>query len=227
MKTGRHDVKPDNLEVVAHYKRRNETMTYTIKNTEAPATKKQLFAIYRLTKKDMRGTKLTKGEASRMIAEALNTPAPKKEVKPAIVKAFDKYFDEEMLPAVVKVVKATLGIKSVVVEDTTAMRGTGANGAPKRFTFYGCGCSISYFKYRKGNKKAEAIEKAFRDKRAKLAELVGKELGAKVVARLASEGCPLGAILYQDYNINDSLYRRVVRFAHDKGVNMDYVTRLD
>jgi hypothetical protein len=115
-----------------------------------------------------------------------------------------------------------LKIKSVVEEDKPN------DPNRKRYAMIGFGCSISFFRYRKNNKKAKEIAEAGN-------KLIYGKIEDMFVAKFTKDeqkyyeriGCPLRAIFSQDENIQNKCHYMVVKFAETQGVNMDYETRLD
>lgn len=199
------------------------------------ASKKQLWALYCITKHDYRNDNLSYEEASELIKKygdsnykkEKSTMKTKKSVN--IKTELVNYFKENILSEVVDSLKESLGIKSCVEEDLTHMKGTGKNGKAKQYVMRGFGCSISWLKYDKRSKLAKEIEDAFYDLRmTKFADLVEKQFPVKLRHQLEREGNPLRAIYWQDYSVNSTLFYGIVEFAKSKGVKkIDYVTRLD
>lgn len=203
-----------------------------MENPNAPATSRQRWALYLITKKDYRDVELTKQEAADLIKE-LGDPNYKKgkdsnckKDKPARTSStLASKLEEYMVDHFEEIWRActeSMGIKSVVEED----KSNGQNR--KRFAMIGVGCSISYFKYRKNNKKAKEIAETGK-------KIIRGKIEDMFVARFTKEeqkyyeriGCPLEAIFSQDGNIQSQCYYLVVKFAETQGIKMDYETRLD
>lgn len=211
-----------------------------MENPNAPATSRQRWALYLITKKDYRDVELTKQEAADLIKE-LGDPNYKKgkdsncnkskdlnykKDKPARTSStLASKLEEYMVDHFEEIWKActeSMGIKSVVEED----KSNGQNR--KRFAMIGVGCSISYFKYRKNNKRAKEIAEAGK-------KLIRGKIEDMFIARFTKDerkyyeriGCPLEAIFSQDGNIQSQCYYLVVKFAETQGIKMDYETRLD
>ena len=203
-----------------------------MENPNAPATSRQRWALYLITKKDYRDVELTKQEAADLIKE-LGDPNYKKgkdlnckKDKPARTSStLASKLEEYMVDHFEEIWRActeSMGIKSIVEEDNS-------NGPDrKRFAMIGVGCSISYFKYRKNNKKAKEIAETGK-------KLIRGKIEDMFVARFTKDerkyyeriGCPLEAIFSQDGNIQSQCYYLVVKFAETQGIKMDYETRLD
>lgn len=203
-----------------------------MENPNAPATSRQRWALYLITKKDYRDVELTKQEAADLIKE-LGDPNYKKgkdsnykKDKPARTSStLASKLEEYMVDHFEEIWKActeSMGIKSVVEED----KSNGQNR--KRFAMIGVGCSISYFKYRKNNKRAKEIAETGK-------KLIRGKIEDMFIARFTKDerkyyeriGCPLEAIFSQDGNIQSQCYYLVVKFAETQGIKMDYETRLD
>ena len=211
-----------------------------MENPNAPATSRQRWALYLITKKDYRDVELTKQEAADLIKE-LGDPNYKKGKDPNCKKDKDlnckkdkpartsstlaSKLEEYMVDHFEEIWRActeSMGIKSIIEEDKS-------NGPDrKRFAMIGVGCSISYFKYRKNNKKAKEIAETGK-------KLIRGKIEDMFIARFTKDerkyyeriGCPLEAIFSQDGNIQSQCYYLVVKFAETQGIKMDYETRLD
>lgn len=196
-----------------------------------PATSRQLWALYCITKKDYRNENLSKEDAAKLITELGNPNYKKESVKKEISleDEFIEYFKQNMLDGVVASMKEAIGLESAVIEDTNFMKGSGKDGAAKVYKFRGFGCSISYLTYDKRSKLAKKIEEMFRDVHyTKLEKLVIDKFPKSLITELRKEGNPIEAIFSQDMEVNSTLYHGVVAFAKSKGVkNINYVTRLD
>lgn len=211
-----------------------------MENPNAPATSRQRWALYLITKKDYRDVELTKQEAADLIKE-LGDPNYKKRKDSNCNKSKDSNckkdkpartsstlaskLEEYMVDHFEEIWRActeSMGIKSIVEED----KSNGQNR--KRFAMIGVGCSISYFKYRKNNKKAKEIAETGK-------KLIRGKIEDMFIARFTKDerkyyeriGCPLEAIFSQDENIQSQCYYLVVKFAETQGIKMDYETRLD
>ena len=211
-----------------------------MENPNAPATSRQRWALYLITKKDYRDVELTKQEAADLIKE-LGDPNYKKSKDSNCKKDKDlnckkgkpvrtsstlaSKLEEYMVDHFEEIWRActeSMGIKSIVEED----KSNGQNR--KRFAMIGVGCSISYFKYRKNNKKAKEIAETAK-------KLIRGKIEDMFIARFTKDerkyyeriGCPLEAIFSQDGNIQSQCYYLVVKFAETQGIKMDYETRLD
>lgn len=193
------------------------------------ASSRQLWALYCITKTDYRGKSLTYDEASALIQKFGKSDYKKKDNTVSLEKQFIDYFKKNILDDVVNEIKNSIGVASVVTEDTKYMKGTGKNGEAKRYVFRGFGCSISYFKYDRRSKKAKELDELFDKLRfGKFRDLVLKQIPAKVKRELEKEGNPIEAIYAQDFNINNTLFYGVTQFAKSIGINkFSHITNLD
>lgn len=139
----------------------------------------------------------------------------------------DKTFDRTLFEEIGKLPE---GKKTAYILLRCQMIEEGKPGDPnrKRYAMIGFGCSISMFKYRKNNKRAEEVAKAGN-------RLIYGKIEDMFVARFnkaeqkyyESIGSPLRAIFSQDQNIQSKCHHLVVKFAEEQGIKMDYETRLD
>lgn len=190
-------------------------------NTENTATPRQRWALFCITKKDYRNEILSKEEAARMIKE-LGTPDYKKKSNKSLSAELLDYLKEhfdEMFAGAVK----SLSVKSILEDDDHVPA-----DKKKRYAFIGFGCAITYFKYRKNNKRAEEINKAQSKFRfGEIEKMFLNKFTAKERNYYKKIGCPLEAIWTQDQNMQLSYYHTVREFAKSKGIEMEVVSRLD
>lgn len=195
-----------------------------MENPNAPATSRQRWALYLITKKDYRNVELTKQEAADLIKK-LGDPNYKKSAVKAKESTLSSKLEKYMVDHFEEIWKAcgeSMKFKAVVEEDKPN------DPDRKRYAMIGFGCSISSFKYRKNNKKAQEIAEAGR-------KLIYGKIEDMFVARFTKEeqkyyekiGCPLRAIFSQDENIQGMCHYLMTKFANEQGIKMDYETRLD
>ncbi len=193
-------------------------------NPNEPATSRQRWALYLITKEDYRNKDITKQEAADLIKKLGDPNYKKGNVKAkesTLSSKLEKYMTDHF-EEIWKACGESLKIKSIVEEDKPN------DPNRKRYAMIGFGCSISFFRYRKNNKKAEEIAEAGN-------KLIYGKIEDMFVARFTKDeqkyyeriGCPLRAIFSQDENIQSKCHYMVVKFAETQGVNMDYETRLD
>ena len=190
-------------------------------NTENTATPRQRWALFCITKKDYRNEILSKEEAARMIKE-LGTPNYKKSLRDNLANELLDYLKEhfdEMFAGAVK----SLSVKSILEDDDHVPA-----DKKKRYAFIGFGCAITYFKYRKNNKRAEEINKAQSKFRfGEIEKMFLSKFTAKERNYYKNIGCPLEAIWTQDQNMQLSYFHTVREFAKSKGIEMEVISRLD
>ena len=190
-------------------------------NIENTATPRQRWALFCITKKDYRNEILSKEEAARLIKE-LGTPDYKKKSNKTLSQellAYLKAHFDEMFAEAVK----SLSVKSILEDDDHVPA-----DKKKRYAFIGFGCGITYFKYRKNNKRAEEINKAQSKFRfGEIEKMFLSKFTAKERNYYKNIGCPLEAIWIQDQNMQLSYYYTVSEFAKSKGIEMKVISRLD
>lgn len=189
---------------------------------ENTATPRQRWALYCITKKDYRNEILSKEEAAKLIKE-LGDPNYKKasKVKKTIT---DELLDfmKENIDDLYNACLNEIGYKSIIEDDEHV-----PEDKRKRYAFVGCGCGITWLKYRK-SKKAEEIDEAARKFRGEeVMNMLIKKLPKKDYNYLKKIGCPFEAVWYQMQNLQTKYYSLVVKFAESKGIEMRIESRLD
>lgn len=185
-------------------------MNEAINNPDEPASKKQLWALFCITKQDWRDKNLTKGEASELIQkysgerttqnkESLSTNSIKKDIiqnlKPKLDKQMEKAF----------------GMQSVVGD--ADLEGNLIPGG-KRYKFFGSGCGWAWVKYDKRNKKlGEVLDKYDEIYRKGFFEKFANEYIKKYKER------ELGAVLSQDIDIQCIIKQAALDYAESIGIN--------
>jgi hypothetical protein len=191
-------------------------------NTENTAAPRQRWALYCITKKDYRNEILSQEEAARLIKE-LGDPNYKKASK--VNKTLSDELLDYMKDHIDELYQACLGemnYKSIVEDDIHI-----PENKRKRFAFVGCGCGITWLKYRK-SKRAEEIDKAARKFRGEeVLNMLIKKLPKKDYNYFKSIGCPFEAIWYQMQNLQTKYYSLVIKFAESKGIEMRIESRID
>ena len=190
-------------------------------NIENTATPRQRWALFCITKKDYRNEILSKEEAARLIKE-LGTPDYKKKSNKTLSQELLDYLKEHFDEIFAEAVKS-LSVKSILEDDDHVPA-----DKKKRYAFIGFGCGITYFKYRKNNKRAEEINKAQSKFRfGEIEKMFLSKFTAKERNYYKNIGCPLEAIWIQDQNMQLSYYYTVSEFAKSKGIEMKVISRLD
>ena len=127
----------------------------TNKNAERPASKKQLWALYCLTKNDYRGQGLTMFDASKLIEQfnaskvvskigVNDTPNQVKQTsvrskKQTLEQQFIAYMTEQM-QGIIATCKEAIKLKSVVEDDPAF---TPNKKDRKQYAFFGFGCGFT------------------------------------------------------------------------------------
>lgn len=190
-------------------------------NIENTATPRQRWALFCITKKDYRNEILSKEEAARLIKE-LGTPDYKKKSNKTLSQELLDYLKEHFDEMFAEAVKS-LSVKSILVDDDHV-----PENKKRRWAMVGVGCGITYFKYRKNNKRAEEINKAQSKFRfGEIEKMFLKKFTAAERKYYENIGCPLDAIWYQDQNMQLSYFYTVSEFAKSKGIEMKVISRLD
>ena len=200
----------------------------TENNAEKLATRKQLWAIYCLSKKDYRGKDLTMLDASVLIkrlqseksANSTATPKPKKKT---LETEFIEYMTDKM-QGVIATAKEALQIKSVVETDPMFTDPK----KMKQYAFFGFGCGISVINFDKRSKiGAQIKELGSKHRMSTFLKMFLKAFTAKEIKYFESVGCPLSAIYYQDIRINGEYEHAVASFMESKGVKNVRVQTFD
>ena len=190
-------------------------------NIENTATPRQRWALFCITKKDYRNEILSKEDAARLIKE-LGTPDYKKKSNKTLSQELLDYLKEHFDEMFAEAVKS-LSVKSILEDDDHVPA-----DKKKRYAFIGFGCGITYFKYRKNNKRAEEINKAQSKFRfGEIEKMFLSKFTAKERNYYKNIGCPLEAIWIQDQNMQLSYFYTVSEFAKSKGIEMKVISRLD
>lgn len=190
-------------------------------NIENTATPRQRWALFCITKKDYRNEILSKEEAARLIKE-LGTPDYKKKSNKTLSQELLDYLKEHFDEMFAEAVKS-LSVKSILEDDDHV-----PENKKRRWAMVGVGCGITYFKYRKNNKRAEEINKAQSKFRFdEIEKMFLSKFTAKERNYYKNIGCPLEAIWIQDQNMQLSYFYTVSEFAKSKGIEMKVISRLD
>lgn len=196
-------------------------MSYiTENNAEKLATRKQLWAIYCLSKVDYRGKDLTRLDASNLIQRlkaekaANNTQSAPKPKKKTLEKEFIEYMTDKM-QGVINTAKEALQVKSVI--ETDPMFTDKKN--MKSYAFFGFGCGITIIDFDKRSKVGKEIkELGSKHRMTTFLNMFLKAFTQKEINYYQSVGCPLSAIYYQDIRINGAYEHAVADFMEMKGV---------
>lgn len=178
-----------------------------------PATKKQLWTLYCLSKKDYRNENLSVEEASDLIKTIIDKlPMTKKVVKESMENRLYKYLidDKNLFDRCC----GSLKLHSVVEDDPMFNKET------KKYHFIGCGCGITYLKYDKRSPKAKELDNCHNRVIQRLIDTYINKFSKREQKYYESIGCPLSAIFHQDYEIQRKIYSKIVEFANNElGIN--------
>jgi hypothetical protein len=204
-------------------------------NANRAATRKQLWALYCITKKDYRNENLTMQQASEMIEKfnaakvvgnigVNNMPTSTKVVakpsKPTLEQEFISYMTERM-HGVIAVCKDAIKIKSVVEDDATIF--TDASKRNK-YAFFGFGCGISIIKFDKRSKLGKTIlELGAKHRNTTFLQMFLKGFTKEQINYFHEVGFPLEAMYNQDIRISGKYENAVADFMREKGVKNVHV----
>lgn len=193
----------------------------TENNAEKLATRKQLWAIYCLSKKDYRGQDLTRLDASNLIQrlkaekDANETQSAPKPKKTSLEQEFLEYMTDKM-QSVISTAKKALEIKSVVEDDPTIFTDEKKR---QKYMFFGFGCGITIIDFDKRSKVGKQIkELSAKHQMTTFMSLFLNAFTKKEQDYFASVGAPLTAIYAQDIAINNTYDSAVAQFMRNKGV---------
>ena len=203
----------------------------TEKNAERPASKKQLWALYCLTKKDYRGQGLTMFDASKLIEQfnaskvvakigVNDTPNQVKQTsvrskKQTLEQQFIAYMSEQ-IDGIIATCKQAIQIKSIVEDDP---KFTPNKKDRKQFAFFGFGCGITIIDFDKRSKKGKLIkELSSKHQMTTFLKMFLKGFTAKEIQYFENVGFPLQAMYCQDIKITATYEPAVASFMTKQGV---------
>ena len=180
-------------------------------DADEPASKKQLWALFCIYKKDFRNQGLTKGEASELIKKGASE-RPAKSSGKSLDKQICEHIETYLKPKLDKEMNKAFGMQSVVGD--ADLEGNLIPGR-KRYKFFGGGCGFAWIKYDKRNKKlGEIIDKYEDIYRNKYWEKFADEY-----IKIYKEK-EMGAVLSQDLNIKYAIQYAILNFAESIGINV-------
>lgn len=203
----------------------------TEKNAERPASKKQLWALYCLTKKDYRGQGLTMFDANKLITQfnaskvvskigVNDNPNEVKQTlvtpkKPNLEQEFITYMSEQ-IDGIIATCKQAIQIKSIVEDDP---KFTPNKKDRKQFAFFGFGCGITIIDFDKRSKKGKLIkELSSKHQMTTFLKMFLKGFTAKEIQYFENVGFPLSAMYCQDIKITAAYEHAVASFMTKQGV---------
>ena len=203
----------------------------TEKNAERPASKKQLWALYCLTKKDYRGQDLTMLDASKLI-EQFNASKVVSKIgvndtsnqvrkisvrnkKPTLEQEFISYMENE-IKEIIATCKQAIQIKSVVEDDPSFFPNKKDR---KQYAFFGFGCGFTIIDFDKRSKKGKLIkELSSKHHMTTFLKMFLKGFTKKEIKYFENVGFPLQAMYYQDIRISSTYEHAVASFMRKQGV---------
>lgn len=203
-------------------------------NANRAATKKQLWALYCITKKDYRNENLTMQQASEMIEKfnaakvvgnigVNNMPTTTKverPKKPSLEQEFISYMTDK-LQGVINICKDAIKIKSVVEDDPTIFTDESKR---QKYAFFGFGCGISIIKFDKRSKLGKTIlELSSKHHNSTFLKVFLNGFTKEQVNYFHEVGFPLEAMYNQDIRISGKYENAVADFMREKGVKNVYV----
>lgn len=182
-----------------------------INNPDEPASKKQLWALFCIYKKDFRNQGLTKSQASELI---------KKGVAEKQQKSSGKSLESKICEHIETVLKPKLDNKMADAFDNQSVVGDAdleGNLIPgrKRYKFFGGGCGYAWIKYDGRNKKlGEVTDEYLEIYRKKYWKKFAEEYIRKYKEK------EMGAVLSQDLDIQYAIKQAALDFAESIGINI-------
>lgn len=203
----------------------------TEKNAERPASKKQLWALYCLTKKDYRGQDLTMLDANKLIeqfnatkvvskigvndSDRQKTKISVRSKKPTLEQEFISYMENE-IKEIIATCKQAIQIKSVVEDDPSFFPNKKDR---KQYAFFGFGCGFTIIDFDKRSKKGKLIkELSSKHHMTTFLKMFLKGFTKKEIKHFENVGCPLQALYYQDVRISSTYEHAVASFMRKQGV---------
>ena len=181
-----------------------------------PATKRQLYALYCITKQDYRNSNLSFEEASNLIQKYGNSNYIKKE-KLSENEKFMNYMKEN-IHVIVDKINEFLKHKEVLYDEITG----------KKYAFFGFGCGFVWFEYDKRSKKTKYYEDLFYNNLKTIKKLILKQFDNKTLKEYEKLGFPLSAFVEQDEQTKLELYYLVREYMIQNGCkNVSVLSRPD
>lgn len=203
-------------------------------NENEQATKRQLWALFCITKRDHRNDGLSKVQASEMIKSLSENSEVKHSSKRKMNKneMFENLYNYyvENVDKIVNKLNEQLGIRSIIECDF------GSEGSHK-YNFVGSGCGFAWLDYDKRNKLTKEYFERGEDNESiaqlainKIKHLIlNKKFDTKTRNEYRRLGIPLEATLCQNMEIQIELYRILADYLQEKhGIkNIQIRSRLD
>lgn len=137
---------------------------------------------------------------------------------------FLAFFKEKYLDQVIANLKPVLNQVSEIYNADVFGNDIGG----KRYKFYGSGCAVSWLEFRKCKKYELIYSVCLKAYNHECIQMVYDRVDKKLVKQLENEGCPLGAILGQDYSFRELENDVIAAFLEKNGAkNVRSVVRYD
>jgi hypothetical protein len=202
-------------------------------NENDQATKRQLWALFCMTKHDYRNDGLTKLQASEMIkklCESSQTKSSSKKMnRNEMFESLYNYYMKN-IDRIVDVLNGQLGIRSIIEYDLGLKES-------RKYNFVGSGCGFAWIDYDKRNKLVKEYFERGEDNEsiAQLAinkikhTILNKKFDAKTRNEYQNLGIPLEATLCQNMEMQIILYTILAEYLQEKhGIkNIQIRSRLD
>ena len=191
---------------------------------ENTATPRQRWALYCITGHDYRNEVMSKEKANELICE-LGDPNYKKARKVVQKKTIkDELLDylKDNIEDIYQACLGEIGYKSIIEDDTHV-----PENKRQKWAFVGCGCGITWLKYRKSKKAIEIDEAANNLRNNEILKMLINRLPKEDYNYLKSIGCPFEAVWSQMQNLQRKYYYYIVKFAEYKGIKMTIESHID
>lgn len=181
-----------------------------------PATKRQLYTLYCITKQDYRNSNLSIEEASNLIQKYDNSNYIKKE-KLSENEKFMNYMKEN-IHVIVDKINEFLKHHEILNDEIKG----------KKYHFFGFGCGFVWFEYDKRSKKTKYYEDMFYNNLKTIKRLILKQFDNKTLKEYEKLGFPLSAFVEQDELTKLELYYLVREYMIQNGCkNVRVLSRPD
>lgn len=184
------------------------------------ATRKQLWALYCIYKKDYRNSNLTVEEASELIgaAKGIKTHLPQEGAEKKIESLEQYLTSKESIKKLIDVLGAEFKIGSIIMNDTNFLPDDG-----KRYLLLGSGCGFSYINYDKRNKKIENIVNQADRLKEKVNAEVRKNIDESYLKKLENCGNSIQAHQFQNLRYKAAYNYLVISYMQKIGINTEKV----
>jgi hypothetical protein len=191
---------------------------------QEPASKRQLWALFCITKKNYQNENLSRDEASKLIKEFNEKSGYKKTPKNS------KHFENELFSflkehndSLLKKMKSITKEVSIIEDDP--MFTTKENR--KQYVFLGGGCGFSFLKFDRRSKKGKKISEAFGKIKPKFFDwFIKTNFTKKELDYFTQLGTPLQAVIHQDLSFNSAVTNICAKYMEKNGVKNVWVQNM-